>query len=1526
MQETFMRESCGRAMSVVSGARKSCSILGVLFLAAASTGAQPASPRLTIDLSAGLPGEGRWLYIRDSDSTAYASPTFNDAAWTPVGVPHGANMLTTFLNQGSGGGDGNLNGSNNWYRLHFRLSPAFANRKIMVELAGSHTGVQVYVNGTLLPGITAVPGNSQASHVVGFLPFIADITPYVHADGGTDNVLAVRVSRNAAWFVPPQFSTAFRFGQSECGLFRPVTLHITHKVRIPRNVYSNQRTWGTYVNTVSIVPAASGTATAASAVIAVQTNVLNETGSAQSVTLTTQIVDASGAVVASAPDVTQSIGNMAPGSYPSSATPMFDQRITINNPTLWYPNNSLYGRPYLYRVNHIVKLGGVVVDAAQSPLGIRTITWDQNVPYFNGHAMYLYGGSGRYDYPALGSAVPEEQQWRDLQLMAAAGGNLWRPGHSSSSEEFVNAADAYGIMIVQPSGEGEGAFYAPSTDTLTLKQELHRDMIIRDRSHPSILAWEASNGPMAQSVGASLQSITNLWDPINPRVQADRTPDPRNGYILGCTLEGCEVGVKNQFPGNPAWGAEYWGNGTARGLAWDFELAHAAPFLDNWRKGRAANAFGMVQWYFADTPGEDSLFVEFAGNPAMQSQVRSLGASMVDQNRFPKLLYYVYRAAWTPFSLRPVIHLAHHWNRSGTVRVNAFSNCPSTRLLINGVQQGPDVVPNPWSSDTSGNLTQTTTTMPFQSSWNVPWVSGTVTAQCLNASGAVVASDSRVTAGAASRIVLAAVPALVRPDGTSFTLRANGSDAAFVEARVVDAGGHVVPTAAHLLTFSVSGPATYMGGTQQYVQSGSNAYSSANGANRYHSPGDPELQAEGGMTKIALRTQFAAGTVTVTASSPGLTSGSASFTVQAVPPLPNVTPLPTPTPTATPIGGPNLALGKTCVASSQLLPCADAFDGSASTRWESTQGVDPQWVWVDLGAPSTVARIVLQWETASARSYQIQTSNDAANWTNIYTTTTGPGGTETLTVSGSGRYVRMYGTVRNTGYGYSLWEFAVHGTQAATPTPTPTATPRPTSTPTPTATDISTCGGATARYTILSATLVQDNQTGLTWQRVQTTYTDPGAQYTQPIAQSYCASQGMRLPTQGEALGVAGTAHFASCAWPSPWLTWTSTINAANTAQAAVVTSSGQWSWQVATNYPGGVVCTSNTAVATPTATARITPTPTPTVANGTNRALNRPAAASSVENGGSGANLAVDGNPGTRWSSAFSDPQWISVDLGVTTSISRVVLIWEAAYASGYQIQTSNDAAAWTSVYSTTTGDGGTDDLVVSGSGRYVRLYGTVRATGWGYSLWELQVYGGAAATPTATARPRATASATATARARATTRPTPTTRPTSTPTARGTATPTARPAGSALSINCGGGAASPYVADIHFAGGSTFAVTNAITTTGVTSPAPQAVYQSARQGASTYTIPGMAAGSTHTVRLHFAELWFTAAGQRLFNVSINGATVLTNFDIVAASGARYGAAVRTFTATANASGQIVIAATHGTLDQPMMNGIEVQ
>ena len=259
-----------------------------------------------------------------------------------------------------------------------------------------------------------------------------------------------------------------------------------------------------------------------------------------------------------------------------------------------------------------------------------------------------------------------------------------------------------------------------------------------------------------------------------------------------------------------------------------------------------------------------------------------------------------------------------------------------------------------------------------------------------------------------------------------------------------------------------------------------------------------------------------------------------------------------------------LSQGKPATASSTesaAYPAANAVDGNTSTRWSSAFS-DPQWLQVDLGASASITQVVLNWEAAYATAFQIQTSPDGTTWTPVYSTTTGTGGIQTLNVTGTGRYVRMYGTARGTPYGYSLWEFQVYGSIGGG----------------------STCGGA--------------------------------------------------------------------------------------------------------------------------------------------NAALNHPATASSIENAGTPASAAFDGNTGTRWSSAFSDPQWLQVDLGSSQTICQVTLNWETAYGKAFQIQTSPDAVNWTPIFSTTTGTGGIQTLTVSGTGRYVRMLGTVRATPYGYSLWEFSVF----------------------------------------------------------------------------------------------------------------------------------------------------------------------------------------------------------
>ncbi|GAA4194551.1 hypothetical protein GCM10022252_39120 [Streptosporangium oxazolinicum] len=273
---------------------------------------------------------------------------------------------------------------------------------------------------------------------------------------------------------------------------------------------------------------------------------------------------------------------------------------------------------------------------------------------------------------------------------------------------------------------------------------------------------------------------------------------------------------------------------------------------------------------------------------------------------------------------------------------------------------------------------------------------------------------------------------------------------------------------------------------------------------------------------------------------------------------------------STPPGNPNpggdIAQGKpvttSSVESGSTHVGANAVDGNSATRWSSLYA-DPQWITVDLGANYNLSRVRLNWEASFGRAYQVQTSTNNSTWTNVYSTTTSDGGVDDLNVSGTGRYVRVYGTQRALpAYGYSLWDLNVYGTPA------------------------------TSNPSLLS---------------------------------------------------------------------------------------------------------------------------------------IGKPVTTSSVEEGnGRVGSYAVDGDPATRWSSLYSDPQWITVDLGANRTINRVRLNWEAAYGRAYQVQTSTNNSTWTNIYSTTTSDGGVDDLTVSGNGRYVRVYGTQRSLpAYGYSLWDFDVYG---------------------------------------------------------------------------------------------------------------------------------------------------------------------------------------------------------
>jgi hypothetical protein len=462
-------------------------------------------------------------------------------------------------------------------------------------------------------------------------------------------------------------------------------------------------------------------------------------------------------------------------------------------------------------------------------------------------------------------------------------------------------------------------------------------------------------------------------------------------------------------------------------------------------------------------------------------------------------------------------------------------------------------------------------------------------------------------------------------------------------------------------------------------------------------------------------------------------------------------------------GTTNIALNKPVTVSSTEagLTAAAVDDGNTGTRWGSAFS-DPQWVQIDLGSTQSVCSVVLRWETAYGKSYQIQTSNDATTWATIYSTTTGVGGVETLSVSGSGRYIRMYGTVRATGYGYSLWEFEVYSGTVPTNTATSTNTNTPVSGSCGT-TNLALNKTATSSSNEAVGTPASAAVDGSLTTRWSSAFSDPqwiqidlGAVYSIcHVKLTWEAAYGKSYQIQvsndaatwttiySTTTGTGGVNDLTGLSGSGRYIRMYGT--ARGTAYGYSIYEFEVYSGTSSTPTfvpPTATLKATNTATATSTGTATGTATATATTGSGgcptTNNALNRSVTASSVT-GTNSPQMAVDGNTTTRWESAYSDPQWIQIDFGTTATFCRVKLNWETAAASAYQIQTSNDAATWTTIYSTTTSTGGIQDLTgLSGSGRYIRMNGTARTTQYGYSLWEFEVYGtGGVVIPTPTLSP---------------------------------------------------------------------------------------------------------------------------------------------------------------------------------------------
>ncbi|SBT46056.1 discoidin domain-containing protein [Micromonospora narathiwatensis] len=420
---------------------------------------------------------------------------------------------------------------------------------------------------------------------------------------------------------------------------------------------------------------------------------------------------------------------------------------------------------------------------------------------------------------------------------------------------------------------------------------------------------------------------------------------------------------------------------------------------------------------------------------------------------------------------------------------------------------------------------------------------------------------------------------------------------------------------------------------------------------------------------------------------------------------------------------PLLSQGRPVTASSvqnASFPASAAVDGDLGTRWSSA-AADPQWIRVDLGATATISQVALNWETAYATAYQIQVSADDSTWTTVYATTTSTGGTQTLTVTGSGRYVRVYTTARATQYGVSLWEFRVYGTTTATGCDTAgnAALNRPA-----TASSTENAG--------FPASAAVDGNLGTRWSSAAA---DPQwIQVDLGSSRTIC-----RVDLSWEA-AYATAYQIQVSDNGSTWTTVYATTTSTGGTQTLTVTGSGRYVRVYGTaratvwGYSLWEFAVRTSAGPPPSTPPPSTPPPSsPPPGGDVLLSYGKPAFASSYQDDGACwqcyPSRAFDLDPASRWATSATtgwvDPGWIYVDLGATATVHRVVLQWDPAYATAYQIQTSNDAGTWTTIYSTTSAKGFKQTLNVTGTGRYVRMYGTARSSTYGYSLWEFQVYG---------------------------------------------------------------------------------------------------------------------------------------------------------------------------------------------------------
>jgi beta-galactosidase len=604
------------------------------------------------------------------------------------------------------------------------------------------------------------------------------------------------------------------------GIYRHVWLVKTHPVHVKQ--------WGTFVS----AKVAGGDAT-----VSIRTEVNNDGKDAQNARVTSTILDPSG----------KPVGKVAtaPASVPEGGEQTYAQTMVVKRPLLW----SLEERN-LYKLVTEVSEQGEILDRYETPFGIRTVEFDAQKGFFlNGRSVKVKGTCNHQDHAGLGAALPDAVQYYRVRKLQEMGCNAIRTSHNPPTPELLSACDELGMLVFDETR-------MMSSNPEGLAQ--FGDLVRRDRNHPSVFMWSMGNEEAQANTETGLHILTAMkavataYDGSRPVSIA-----PIRAIGVGGLVE-CDVMGYNYMdpaaeayhkahPEKPVIGTETVSAVGTRGIyVTDFEKGYVGSYDPYTTTGRASaegwwsfcNArewlAGGFVWTGFDYRGEPSP----NGWPNISSQY-----GIIDICGFPKDSFFYYQSWWTS---QPVLHLFPHWNWAGMdgkeIAVWVYSNLDSVELFLNGKSLGTKDVKK-----------------DSHVAWVVPYAPGAIEARG-SKGGQVVMTAKRETTSAGAKLVMKAD----RQEAS-----ANGEDVVMFAVEVQDAQSRVVPITDNVVNFRVSGAGKLIG-----VGNGD--------PTDHESDKGTVRKAFGGYCMALVQSAKTAGSITVEAASPGLTSASVTIAAKEV--------------------------------------------------------------------------------------------------------------------------------------------------------------------------------------------------------------------------------------------------------------------------------------------------------------------------------------------------------------------------------------------------------------------------------------------------------------------------------------------------------------------------------------------------------------------------------------------------------------------------------------------------------------------